>query len=77
MLASVIRVRFTTRSQEFWNTVLQYAKDTNRTPSELVNEALEQMMARYPKRRHEAKFDLDALADKVATIIAQRYPQVP
>ena len=62
---------------ELWQRVCQYAKDTNRTTSELICESLEQIMARYPKRRHLTETDLNELSDKVATIIALRYPQVP
>jgi len=71
-----MRIRFTPKSLEWWNTVCQYAADTHRSPSELICEALEQIMARYPKRRHSVDLDLDVLADKVANIIAQKYPQV-
>jgi hypothetical protein len=60
-----------------WDRVVEYAEDTNRTTSELICEALDQIMARYPKRRHATECDLDALAIKVAEIIALRYPQVP
>lgn len=43
-----MRVRITI-DPEKWNRALAYAKDTNRSPSELVCEALDQIQARYPK----------------------------
>jgi hypothetical protein len=72
-----MRVRITVGSPVWWEKVLAYATDTNRTPSELVCEALDQIMARYPKRRHGAECGLDALAIKVAEKLGLRYPQVP
>ena len=71
-----MRPRFTIDADK-WKRACEYAELTNRTPSELVVEALEQIQARYPKRRHASELTLEALADKVADIIALRYPQVP
>ena len=66
-----MRPRFTI-TPEKWRKACEYAKATNRTPSELVAEALEQIQARYPKRRQCAESELDVLADKVAAILAPR-----
>lgn len=67
------RVRLTL-DRTTWERSLEYAEDTHRTPAKLVEEALEQIMARYPKRPRHAETDLDALAAKVAEIIATRVP---
>jgi hypothetical protein len=40
----------------------------------LVEEALEQMMTRYPKRPRRDENNIDALASKVAEILATRVP---
>jgi hypothetical protein len=73
-----MRVRFTAKSREWWDAVMDYAEATNRTPSELVCEALDQIQARYPKKSAKASdTDLSALASRVVDIIVQRYPQVP
>ena len=71
-----MRVRFTI-AHEKWAAAEQYAKDTNRSTSELICEAIDQLMARYPKRRHATETDLDVLTDKVAKKLRLRYPQVP
>ena len=69
-----MRARFTI-SPEAWARAREYAKATNRTPSELVVEALEQIQARYPSKRHHAtETDIDVLAGKVAAIIASKVP---
>lgn len=60
-----MRVRFTIDNDR-WARAREYAEATNRTPSELVAEALDQMQARYPKRRQCVETDLDVLAAKVA-----------
>jgi hypothetical protein len=68
----VSRRRFT-RDADKWEFDCEYAKATNRTPTQLINEALDQMEARYPiKRRHATEVDLDTLASKVAAIIASQ-----
>jgi hypothetical protein len=69
-----MRVRITVGSAVWWDKVLAYATDTNRTPSELVCEALEQIMARYPKRRQCVETDLDVLAAKVAKKLSLHVP---
>ena len=61
--------RRVTIPDDLWNRACQYAKDTNRSTSELVCESLEQIMARYPVKRNGLKsteIDLDSLASKVA-----------
>jgi tRNA A37 N6-isopentenylltransferase MiaA len=57
-----------------WSRALEYAEATNRTPSELVCEALDQIQARYPKRRHATETDVDVLAGKVAGLLGLRVP---
>jgi hypothetical protein len=68
-----LRVRLTVDGG-IWRRAVVYAADTNRTPAELVDEALEQIMARYPRRRQAAETDVEALAAKVAEILATRVP---
>ena len=72
-----MRVRFTAKSLSWWKGVLQYAEDTNRTPSELICEALDQIQARYPKRRQATQTDMDAICNEIAKRFSLRYPQVP
>lgn len=60
-----MRPRFTI-TPEKWRKACDYAKATNRTPSELVVEALEQIQARYPKRHHCAESELDDIVSKVS-----------
>ena len=67
------RVRFTI-DPERWARACEYAEATNRTPSELVCEALDQMQARYPKRPHTTETDLDALVSKIAARLGLRVP---
>jgi hypothetical protein len=55
-----------------WERVVEYAEDTHRTTSELICEALDQIMARYPKRHHCAETDIDSLAQKVANLIESK-----
>lgn len=62
-----MRVRFTT-DKAAWDRACKYAKATNRTPSELVAEALEQIQARYPKRRQGAETGIDALRAEVRAL---------
>jgi hypothetical protein len=72
--------RRVTIPDDLWSRICQYAKDTNRSTSELVCEALEQIMARYPVKRNGPKsteIDIHALAHEVADILRLRYPQVP
>jgi hypothetical protein len=72
--------RRVTISDDLWTRSCQYAKDTNRSHSELISESLEQIMARYPVKRngHQmTNIDLDVLASKVADILRLRYPHVP
>jgi len=72
--------RRVTIPDDLWNRACQYAKDTNRSTSELVCESLEQIMARYPVKRNShksAEVDIHALALEVAEILRLRYPQVP
>lgn len=57
-----------------WDRACEYAKATNRTPSELVAESLDQIQARYPKRRQYVETDLDVLAAKVARLLASQVP---
>jgi hypothetical protein len=59
-----MRVRFTAESLDWWNTVLDYAKAKRMEPSALICESLDQMMARYPKRRQPSEIDI--IAEKVA-----------
>lgn len=68
-----MRVRFTT-DKAAWARACEYAKATNRTPSELVAEALEQIQARYPKRRGYTETELDVLCSKVAVKLGLRVP---
>ena len=63
--SGMIRPRFTI-TPEKWRKACDYAKATNRTPSELVVEALEQIQARYPKRHHCAESELDDMVAKVS-----------
>ena len=70
-----MRVRFSI-DPAAWARACEYAELTHRSPSELVVEALEQLQARYPKRRHASETDIDALVDEVCKRIALRYPQV-
>jgi predicted RNA-binding protein with PIN domain len=68
-----MRVRFTITSDR-WEQAKEYAKATNRTTSELINEALEQIQARYSKRhRSPAESELDALS----VLVADRLSRVP
>lgn len=68
-----MRRRFTI-DEDRWHKALEYAKATNRTPSELICEALDQMQARYPKRRQEPKYSNMALAADVAKILRLQVP---
>lgn len=70
---SRVRIRLTL-DRSTWERSLKYAEATHRIPSDLVEEALDQMMARYPRRPRRTENDLDALAAKVAEIIATRVP---
>lgn len=60
-----MRARFTIPSAA-WGRARAYAEATNRTPSELICEALDQIQKRYPRGFHTAETDLDILAAKVA-----------
>jgi predicted transcriptional regulator len=68
-----MRIRFTIDDAR-WSRVQEYAEATNRTTSELICEALDQIQARYPKRRHAAETELDVLASKVAAILRLQVP---
>lgn len=68
-----MRARFTIDKAR-WSRACEYAEATNRTPSELVAEALEQIQARYPKRRQCVETDLDVLAGKVARLLSLQVP---
>ena len=68
-----MRVRFSIET-EAWRRACEYAELTHRTPSELVVEALEQIQARYPKRRHMAESDLDELALRIAQKLGLQVP---
>lgn len=68
-----MRVRFTI-DKDRWQRAYEYAEATNRTPSELIVEALDQIQARYPKRRQCAENDLDALCIKVAARLGLQVP---
>lgn len=68
-----MRVRFTIDAAA-WRAACEYAELTNRSPSELIAEALEQIRARYPKRRRSTETDLDVLAGKVAEKLALQVP---
>ena len=62
-----MRVRFTT-DKAAWARACEYAKATNRTPSELVSEALDQIQARYPKRRGCDETGIGALRAEVRAL---------
>jgi hypothetical protein len=65
-----MRPRFTI-STEKWKRACEYAEATNRTPSELVNEALDQIQSRYPKPKKAIEtYDLSLLVEKVAERLA-------
>jgi hypothetical protein len=68
-----MRVRFSIDSAK-WTDALAYAEATNRSPSELICEALDQIQARYPKRRHATETSLIELAVKVADILGLQVP---
>lgn len=68
---SRLRVRLTL-NRATWKNALEYADATHRSPSELVEEAIDQIMARYPKRPRSDATDLDALAAKVAKILSAK-----
>jgi hypothetical protein len=67
-----MRPRFTTTADK-WRKACEYAEATNRTPSELVNEALDQIQSRYPKPKKAIEtYDLALLVEKVAERLAGR-----
>ena len=68
-----MRVRFSIDS-EAWKRACEYAESTHRTPSELICEALAQIEARYPKRRHETEKDFDVLVSQVAAKLGLQVP---
>jgi len=74
-----VRKRFT-MSASILTQAEAYARADNRTFSELVCEAVRQMMARYPKARKNGQFAGEkSLVEKVADLerdIAQLYTQV-
>jgi len=74
-----VRKRFT-MSASLLTQAEAYARADNRTFSELVCEAVRQMMARYPKARKNGQFAGEkSLVEKVADLerdIAQLYTQV-
>lgn len=68
-----MRVRFTV-DKAAWTRACEYATATHRTPSELVVEALEQMQARYPKRRQYTETEVDAMVIQVAAKLGLQVP---
>jgi hypothetical protein len=71
-----MRVRFTIDSER-WEKALAYAKATNRTSSELICEALDQIEARYPKRPQAGPKGGDASLSHLMAIFDHRYLRVP
>ena len=68
-----MRQRFTI-DPAAWKRACEYAALTNRTPSELIVEALEQMQARYPK---QPKID-DGMEERIfKRVLASLASQVP
>ena len=68
-----VRVRFSIEKLR-WQKACEYAEATNRTPTELICEALEQMQTRYPKRPRCTETELDVLAAKVASKLSLQVP---
>jgi hypothetical protein len=69
-----MRVRFTAKSSEWWDGVLAYAEATNRTPSELVCEALDQIQARYPKRPRSNESEEERIIRRILDRLPPRVP---
>ena len=67
-----MRIRFTIDSAS-WKRACEYAEATNRTFTELVCEALDQLQARYPKR---PRCDATCEERVMARVLAQLTPQV-
>lgn len=68
-----MRPRFTIDADR-WKCACEYAAATNRTPSELVVEALDQIQARYPKKARRNESDVERLAVQVAALLGLQVP---
>jgi len=57
-----------------WARACEYAEATNRTPSELICEALDQIEARYPKHAKINETDEDRIITRIMAKLALQVP---